>query len=419
MNDYGRARGAALQVVNLDPPAKKPLRRTAWTVAAHAAFEQKDYASAETAYQQALALMDRKDEQREPLQEKLAASIYQQGATLRDKGDNANAARQFLRISSLVPTSTIRATAEYDAAASLIASGDWKGSVAILEAFRKRYPDNELVSEVNNKLATAYLETDQPLKAAAELSTIAEQGETKGLRQAAGWQSAELYEKAGRRPEAINAYSRYVKDFPLPLDQSIEARQKLVELYEQQRNPKQRDHWLNEIIKADATAGKLRTDRTRFLAAQSSLRLAKPDHELFRRTQLKAPLEKNLKRKKEQMQSAIAAYKKTAEYGVAEFATAATYHIGEIYQQFGSALMESERPKGLNEEELEQYEILLEEQAYPFEDKAIAIYESNIKHTASGIYDEWIKKSFAALAKLLPARYAKQEKSEEWVDAIN
>lgn len=419
MNDLGRARGAALQVVNLKPPADGPLRRTAWTVAAHAAFEQKDYAAAETGYQQALALLPKRDEQRQPLEERLAASIYQQGATLRDQGDQQGAAGQFLRVASLVPGATIRATAEYDAAASLIAAGDWTRSAQILEAFRKRYPESELLPDVNSKLATAYLETDQPLKAAAELTTMASQGATPELRQAAGWQVAELYEKAGRDSQAITAYSRYVEQFPLPLEPAMEARHKLVGLSEKHGDTRQRDHWLEQLIEADAKAGKQRTDRTRYLAAQASLQLAAPAQALFTRIELKAPLERNLKRKKTQMQSAIAGYKRAAEYGIAEVTTAASYHIGEIYQEFGTALMDSERPKGLNAEELEQYEILLEEQAYPFEDKAIAVYEANIQLTAKGIYDEWIKKSFAALAELLPARYAKQEQSEEGVDAIN
>ncbi|MEJ2467125.1 MAG: tetratricopeptide repeat protein [Candidatus Thiodiazotropha sp.] len=418
MNDLGRARGAALQVVNLKPPASIELRRTAWTVAAHAAFEQKDYAAAETGYQQALALLPKRDKQREPLEERLAASIYQQGATLRDQGEQEAAASQFLRVGSLVPNASIRATAEYDAAASLIANKDWAGSAKILEGFRKRYPDSELIPDVNSKLATAYLETDQPLKAAKELSTIANQGATPELRQAAGWQAAELYEKAGHERQAITAYSDYVKQFPLPLEPAMEARQKLVDLNDKSGKAKQRDHWLEELIEADAKAGKLRTDRSRYLAAQATLRLAAPDLELFRRIALKAPLEKSLKRKKTQMQSAIAGYKRAAKYGIAEVTSAATYHIGEIYQQFASDLMKSDRPKGLNAEELEQYDILLEEQAFPFEDKAIAIYESNIKLTTQGIYDEWVKKSFTALAKLLPARYAKQERNEEGVDAI-
>lgn len=419
MNDLGRARGAALQVVNLKPPPSSDLLRTAWTVAAHAAFEQKDYAASEVGYQQALARLPKRDEGREPLEERLAASIYQQGATLREQGDQKAAAGQFMRVASLVPGASIRATAEYDAAASLIASGDWAGSAQILEAFRRRYPDSDLMPDVNNKLATAYLETNQPLKAAAELTTIATQGATPELRQAAGIQAAELYEKAGREPEAIKAYSNYIKQFPIPLEPAMEARHKLVGLHEKRGNAKQRDYWLEQLIETDAKAGKLRTDRTRYLAAQAALRLAAPDQELFKRIALKAPLEKNLKRKKAQMKSAIAGYKRAAEYGIAEVTTAATYHIGEIYQQFGAALMKSARPKGLNAEELEQYEILLEEQAYPFEDKAIVIYETNIKFTAEGIYDEWVKKSFAALAQLMPARYAKQERTEEGVDAIN
>ncbi|MEJ2692198.1 MAG: tetratricopeptide repeat protein [Candidatus Thiodiazotropha sp.] len=419
MNDIGRARGAALQVVNLKPPPSAELLRTAWTVAAHAAFEQKDYAAAEVAYQQALAHLPKRDEKRKDLEERLAASIYQQGTNLREKGDQKGAASQFLRVASLVPSASIRSTAEYDAAASLIAGGDWARSAQILEAFRKRYPDSELIPDVNNKLATAYLETDQPLKAAAELTTIATQGATPELRQAAGWQAAELYEKAGQERQAIKAYGDYIKQFPLPLEPAMEARHKLVGLYEKSGNARQRDYWLEQLIESDAKAGKLRTDRSRYLAAQAALRLAAPDQELFKRIPLKAPLEKNLKRKKQQMQSAIAGYKRAVKYGIADVTTAASYHIGEIYQQFGKALIESERPKGLNAEELEQYEILLEEQAYPFEDKAIAVYESNTKLTGKGIYDEWVKKSFAALAKLLPARYAKQEKSEEGVDVIH
>ena len=80
--------------------------------------------------------------------------------------------------------------------------------------------------------------------------------------------------------------------------------------------------------------------------------------------------------------------------------------------------MNSERPKGLSALELEQYNVLLEEQAYPFEEQAIALHEANAHRTAEHIYDDWVKQSFAALTKLLPGRYAKTEKGEAYVDAI-
>ncbi|MCU7921239.1 MAG: tetratricopeptide repeat protein [Candidatus Thiodiazotropha sp. (ex Dulcina madagascariensis)] len=419
LQDLGRARGAALQVANLKPPADRKLQRTAWTIVAQAAFEQQDFPAAESAYRQALALLPKRDKGRAQLQERLAASIYQQGAALRTQGDHRGAAEQFLRIANRAPRASILATAEYDAAASLIAAGDWAGSIKILESYRARYPKSELIPEVNSKLAVAYMETRQPLKAAAELATISTQASTPELRREAGWRSAELYEKAAKHKQAIAAYKKYVKAFPAPLEQAVEARQRLVDLYQKTGQTGKRDWWLKQLIKVDANAGKQRSDRTRYLAAQATIRLAEPILEGFRRVKLKAPLEKNLKLKKRRMQEAIAAYKKAAEYAVAEVTTAATYRIGEMYQQFGAALMASERPKGLNAEELEQYEILLEEQAYPFEEKAITLHESNVERTASGIYDKWVKRSFAALAKLLPGRYAKQEKREAWTNALN
>jgi hypothetical protein len=36
----------------------------------------------------------------------------------------------------------------------------------------------------------------------------------------------------------------------------------------------------------------------------------------------------------------------------------------------------------------------------------------------NGLYDDWIEKSLAQLAELVPARYAKQERSVAYVEAI-
>jgi len=418
-HDLTRARQAARQVLAWQPPAPPPLRRTAWIVAAHAAFDQQAYAEAETGYQAALALLPKRDQQYRALQERLAAAVYEQGVALRKAGKQRQAAHEFLRVGTLVPGASIRATAEFDAASSLIAAKEWPGAVRILEAFRKRYPKSKLLPEINNKLAVAYLETQQPVKAAAEFAAIARQAGKPELRREAGWQAAQLYEKAGRNGQAIQAYRAYIRAFPSPLTQVVEAQQRLADLSDKLGKRGDRAYWLRQIVKQDAGAGKARTDRTRYLAAKASLELARPAYDGFARIQLKAPLKQNLKRKKRQMKRAIAAYKRAAEYGVAEVTTAATYRIGELYRQFGKALLKSERPKGLNPEELEQYEILLEEQAYPFEDKAIALFETNTQRTAQGVYDTWVQKSFAALAKLLPARYAKREKSEEVVDALN
>ena len=111
-------------------------------------------------------------------------------------------------------------------------------------------------------------------------------------------------------------------------------------------------------------------------------------------------------------------YAVAANYGVAEVTTAATFRTGATYQDFGRSLMTSERPKKLSKAELEQYNVLLEEQAFPFEEKAIELHEVNARRAAEGLYDPWIKQSFGALAELRPVRYGKAERSEGVIDAI-
>ena len=80
-------------------------------------------------------------------------------------------------------------------------------------------------------------------------------------------------------------------------------------------------------------------------------------------------MKRQLKLKKDRMELALKAYATAADYGVAEVSTAATYQTAELYRDFGKALMTSQRPKGLKKDELEQYNVLLEEQAFPVRGK--------------------------------------------------
>jgi cellulose synthase operon protein C len=78
----------------------------------------------------------------------------------------------------------------------------------------------------------------------------------------------------------------------------------------------------------------------------------------------------------------------------------------------------SARPAGLDEDALEQYELLLEEQAFPFEEDAIAIHEANAARARDGLYDRWVIASFEALAELVPARWNRQEAGENVVELL-
>ena len=96
----------------------------------------------------------------------------------------------------------------------------------------------------------------------------------------------------------------------------------------------------------------------------------------------------------------------------------ASYSIGELYARFAREMMTSPRPKGLSNLERQEYELILEEQAIPFEDLAIEIHQNNIQFSWKGNYNEWVGKSFTAMARLSPARFDKQEIQVSYGDGI-
>ncbi|MGB5992024.1 MAG: LysM peptidoglycan-binding domain-containing protein, partial [Desulfobacterales bacterium] len=75
-------------------------------------------------------------------------------------------------------------------------------------------------------------------------------------------------------------------------------------------------------------------------------------------------------------------------------------------------------PRGLYPLELEQYELAIEEQAYPFEEKAIDVHENNLKLISRGVYNVWIEKSLQKLAEFVPARYDKPEETSGIVSSL-
>ncbi len=419
LEDYEQAIKYGRRAITVYPQADKKLLRSSWMVVAHASFDIANYKDAEEAYKQTLSLTDKKDKSYVSLTENLAASVYKQGEQARKLGDHATAAEHFLRVAKVAPDSKIRPTAEYDAAASLILLKQWSQVAVVLEGFRQLYPDHKLKNDITKKLAVVYKEDGKLIKSATEFERIEKENpKDDALRREALGQAAELYEKAEAKDKALLVYLKLVNYFPEPIEDAIEVRQKMADLYLVRGEKKKYIAELKKIVDTDAIGGKGRTDRTKFLAAKASLVLAEPKLESFKAVKLVKPFKKNLKIKKKRMRNAIDSYTKLVDYQVGEVTAAATYYIAEIYYEFSVALMESERPEKLNDEELEQYELVIEEQAYPFEEKAIAVHEKNMELLDVGVYNKWIDESILKLAVLLPARYAKTEQRSTIITMI-
>ena len=418
LKEYAMAVETGQKLIARFPEAPPALRRSTWLVVAHSSFELARYPDAEVAYQNVLQLTAADDASRPELVENLAASIYKQGELANQASDFQAAAAHFLRVGEAAPTSRIRPNADYDAATALIQLKNWEQAAIVLNAFRKNHPKHELQADVTKKMAFVYSESGQLLLAAAEFERIETESKDESVRREALQTAASLYIKALAADKALAVYRRYLGFFPRPLEPAVETHNRIATLLKERKDESGYLKELRLIVDADAKGGKERTPRTRYLGATAALTLTEPTYTQFAAIRLTQPFDKSLKKKKAAMKTVNEAFGKLVDYEVGDVTAASTYYIAEAYFNFSESLKQSERPGGMDELEKEQYEEALDEQSYPFEEKAIKIHESNLNLIQRGVYNSWIDKSLVRLATLMPGRYAKFEQSSGFVSGL-
>jgi hypothetical protein len=231
--------------------------------------------------------------------------------------------------------------------------------------------------------------------------------------------AGELFDEAGVIPEAVRVYERYVEEYPRPLNVAMETRTRLAEIFKAERVDDRYREQLGAIVAMDTAAGAERTDRSRYLAGQAALVLAEARYETFASVRLVQPFEETLAEKQRLMDEALIDFEILTTYQVADVTAAATYYIAETYYEFSNALLTSERPSGLSEAEKLDYEMVIEEQAYPFEEQAIEVHQKNFELLAGGLYNPWVQQSLDKLVDLMPGRYARNEISGGYLGSID
>ncbi|QNP39590.1 tetratricopeptide repeat protein [Lysobacter solisilvae (ex Woo and Kim 2020)] len=411
LKDHVAAREAGRKLLAKFPSASRELQRSAWTVVAHASFELADYPTAEQAYVQVLSTLPTDDASRADLVENLAASIYKQGEAANTAGDFRTAANHFLRIKQAAPTSKIRAGAQYDAGAALMRLQDWKAAAQVLDEFRRDNPGHELVQDATRQIASAFQQAGDLGGAAGEYERVANEATDPKLRAEALLLAGKLHEDSKNLERALAVYTRYVGEFPKPVVDALEARQRMADIHKTRGDDARYRAELQNVVQLDARAGSERTSRTRTLAGRAALVLTEPLYTRFAAIELKLPFEKSMAAKQKAMADAIKGFNTLVPYEVGDVTAAATFYMGEVYANFSRSLNESQRPGNLKGNALQDYNDQLDEMAFPFEEKAIGLHEKNLELLEAGVQSPWIEKSLARLAQLVPARYARPEAS--------
>lgn len=405
------------------PAASVQERYSAWLVSGKAYLSRESFGLAENAWRKSLALLeadelgDRQGEDRQSLQRQLASSIYYQGERAATEGKTDQAVAHYQRVESVLPGSDIAIKGRYDAANTLLQAERWQAAVNELNRFRADYPQHELSTTVSEKLVFAYQSSEQPIRAADELMAASGSEPPPWERQL---RAAELYHQADAQERRNRIYVAWLNSGEAA---SIEAdadthirnqtmRQRLVAAGVESRK------YRMELVEREL-ASQWRTDDTLAWAGRAAIVLSEHEAKRFADVSLQHPLGPSLEKKQQALEAARLRLLQAEQLDGEALGSEILYRRAELYRVMAEDLMASEAPAELNELETMQYQMLLEEEAYPFEEKAIRLHAENHQRLADGVFDHWVEQSLQVLAKLFPGRYERDVRWMTWNEESN
>ncbi len=405
------------------PSTSSQERYSAWLVAGEAFVAGESFGLAENAWRKSLALLesgelpDNRDKDTENLQRQLASSIYYQGEQAANDADTDQAVAHYQRVESVLPGSDIAIKGRYDAANILLQADRWQAAINELNRFRADYPNHELTSTVSEKLVFAYQSSDQPVRAADELMAGAG-AETPPWEQQL--RAAELYHQAdahNRRNRIYVAWLNGAEAALTPPDSDAHIRNQTMRqrLIESDVEPRR---YRAELVEQEL-ASRWHSDDTLAWAGRAAVVLAEGEAAQFAGVSLQHPLGPSLQKKQQALESARERLAQAEQLGGDALRSEILFRRAELYRVMAQDLIASQAPADLNELEAMQYQMLLEEEAYPFEEKAIKLHAENHQRLADGEFDHWVEQSLQVLAKLFPGRYDRDVRWMTWNEESN
>ncbi|MEP3561565.1 MAG: tetratricopeptide repeat protein [Marinobacter sp.] len=417
--DYETALSYAKKTLEGEAPNTEQ-QYAAWLVIARVQQHKGEFGLAERAWRQALSLAESSSQlavtehQRSDIRAQLAVSIYKQGEQAASAGNSALAVAHFQRVVNVAPDSELAVNARFDAANTLLKASEWLAAINQLNRFRSDYADHRLAHQVSEKLVYAYRQSGQPLKAANELL-----GRASGMSDP--WpqrlRAAEIYHQTNHIEGRNTLYREWLSIAPAAATahehvQQQTMRQRLIQSgatdYEV----------LNTLVTAESRS-QWHSDETLAWAADAALKLGARAADEFVAIALQHPLEKTLVSKQAALERAQAYLLEAEAFAGDAVVTEVLFRQAELYRVLAVDLMMSEVPAELNELESLQYQMLLEEVAYPLEEKAMELHTRNHQMIRSRGYDEWIRQSLDVLAAMHPGRYSRNLRWMTWTKKEN
>lgn len=224
-------------------------------------------------------------------------------------GEYGNAARTCEKLSEIHADPLKSRDALYNANLYYIKAKDWQGAITVADRFLHKYPTDSSTEEIAFELP-------------------------------------DLYRQLGNHDEMLNAYDRYIKNYPHS-PRAVEAFLRKAKQYYRVDQGKTAIMELENAILKSKELGKLGFDKNEFFAAEAEFTLASLQFKEYESISFHLPesdLNKSKEHKKRLLLEIVSHFSNAASYGTVRLYEA-TFMIGLVYQNFAATWVAQEIPK--------------------------------------------------------------------------
>src|SRR3990172_873127 len=386
--------------------------------------KEEAYGRSEEVIKKAIALVPASDRKDLPVLEKaLAASLYKQAEGLKSEGKIKEAADTFRKVYDTSPNTDIAPVALYDAGVLYEQNKEPDNAINAFQLLFLRYPSSKYTPVAVSEWGEILESRGTYISAAQIYENASSVLEERSIRENLLYKAILLYEKSGNIDTMYNNYFRNFERFQTEFSDSpnlMELTFRAAGYKETLKDSATSRRLYEKTISLHKRLGASATMENTISAAKAQLILGDYRNRQYEQVKMVNPVEDNLKKKEGLLKETLTDYTAAAKYRISDITTEATFKMGLMFEHHKDAIMTSERPSELTGEQMEEYNYLLEEQAYPFEEKAIGIHEGNVKKTIEeGIYNIWVKKSYERLSSLVPAKYKREEAGKPYTGGLS
>lgn len=360
---------------------------------------EKDTVSAIDAYTLALKASNDKDNE---IRTRLAQLHYMAAVDYIKQGKSKEAAGHYLKVFSFMKDSDIAERSLVNVGQIYIQSGDTAGFKTVIGLIKEYYPYSKWTKALLVEAGKKMEQNSRPAESALLFEEAARFSQDKQESQQLILAAAGVLERSKEYDRLEALLIKYIASNEFSLQGKAEAFYILGSAQIASGKNKAGKETLTAALKTAKLAG------NEPYAARARIKLAEGKTAVFLKQPIEQPFEKSLKIKESLMKEILDDYKYVIASKVAELLPESFYRMGLVFEGFRDALLSSERPADLSKKELEDYNFLLEEKAYPLEEQAVKAYEASL--TASVEYggNELIQKDIERLSMLRPAAYKRE-----------